>query len=168
MGKLVIPGFVDLKYYVPLCASYMFVTPRRRQCRTRGKKSGYISKYTDNNPGAGVSVDQLQSDNPGLVLQFLSKLTSARIWDAQVMLELFYMHLMRSTIQEETLVVKADFKDGLPNFEIKLKCIIHTMEDFLNILSDHQLMIPTRLYHSTVLNIIIKIPLLKEKYKLSH
>ena len=70
-------------------------------------------KYTDNNPGAAVSVDQLQSDQPVLVPRLSVKLTSAYIWDAQVMLENFsdltYVHLMRSTSQEETIAVKLTF-----------------------------------------------------------
>ena len=53
--------FIYLNYDVPLCASCMFGTSSRRQCITKGNKSGSIKKETDNNPGAVVSVDQLQS-----------------------------------------------------------------------------------------------------------
>ena len=67
-------------------------------------KSVPISKYTDNNPGARVSVDQLQSTHTGLVPQFSGKLTIARIWDAQVMVDHFsyftYVRLVRITSQE--------------------------------------------------------------------
>ena len=52
---------LDLKYYVPLCVSCVFGTTRRRQWITKGNKPGYIIKDTDNNPGNGVSLDQLQS-----------------------------------------------------------------------------------------------------------
>ena len=67
----------------------------------------YARKESDNNPGYVVSVDQLQSSHPVLVSQFSCKLTSACIWSAQVMMdhfnELTYLHLMRSTNQEDTL-----------------------------------------------------------------
>ena len=61
-------------------------------------------KEIDNNPVSVVSVDQPQSNYPGLVPQFSGKLTSARIWSEQVILDHFrnltYVYLMISTIQE--------------------------------------------------------------------
>ena len=67
----------------------------------KGKKSGSIRKETDNKSGALVSVDQIQSDHPGLVPQLSVKLKSARIWSAQVMMyhfsDLTYMNLMIGT-----------------------------------------------------------------------
>ena len=88
------------------------------------KKSGYIRKETENNPGDGVSVDQLQSSHPGLVLQFSVKITSAKIWAAQVMVEHFrdltYVHLMRSTIQGDILTVKTAFEILSATFGVKL------------------------------------------------
>ena len=48
--------FLDLKDDVPIFESCMFVTARRRQWITKGKKSYFIRKETDNNTGAGVSV----------------------------------------------------------------------------------------------------------------
>ena len=61
LAKLgVLPSkFLDLKDYVLLCASFMFGTARKRQQRTKWKKSGSIRKDTDNNPGAVVSVDHI-------------------------------------------------------------------------------------------------------------
>ena len=65
------------------------------------KKPKSIIKDTDNKPGAWVSLDQLQSAQTGLVPKFSVKLRSARIWDAQVIVENFsdltYVNLMRST-----------------------------------------------------------------------
>ena len=63
----------------------MFGTKRRSQWIKKRNKSKSIRKYTDNNPGYGVSVDQLQSAQPVLVSQF----TSARIWYAQLMVDHF-------------------------------------------------------------------------------
>ena len=57
----------------------MFGKARRRKMRTKEKKDCYIMKETDNNPGAEVSVDQIQSDKPVLVPEFSGKLTSVLI-----------------------------------------------------------------------------------------
>ena len=69
----------------------------------KGKKPGSIRKETKNKPGYGVSVDQVKSDQPGLVPQLSGKLTSAHIWSAQVMVDNFsdltYVHLIKRTIQ---------------------------------------------------------------------
>ena len=62
-----------------------------------------MRKDTDNKLGDAVSVEQLQSDQPGLIQQLSGKITIARIWDAQVTADHFsnltYVHLMRSTSQ---------------------------------------------------------------------
>ena len=107
----VIPSiFIDLKNDVPLCVSYMFGTARRRKWRKKWKKLGSIRQETVNNPGAAVPVDQLQSSQPGLVPQFLGKITSTRIWAAQVMVDRFsyltYVQLMIITIQEDIVAGK--------------------------------------------------------------
>ena len=62
LSKLgVLPSrFLYLKGDVPLCTSLIFGTERKREKITKGNKTGSIRKETDNNPGAGVSVDQLQ------------------------------------------------------------------------------------------------------------
>ena len=103
----------------------MFITERRRQCRTKGKNLRFIRKEIDNNPRAPVSVDQLQSSQPGLVPQLSVKLTSAQIWDAQVMVDHFsyltYVHLLRSTRQELKLACKAAFEIWSDTFRVKIK-----------------------------------------------
>ena len=75
--------------------------------RTKGEKSGSIHKNTDHKPGAAVSVDQLCIAHQLLVPQLSYKLTSVRIWYRQVMVdhisELTYVHLPRSTSQENNL-----------------------------------------------------------------
>ena len=81
----------------------MFVTARRIKWTKKGNKSEFIRNDTDNNPGYGSSIDQLQSYQPVLVPKFSGKLTSAHIWSAQVMVDHFsdltYVQLMRSTNQ---------------------------------------------------------------------
>ena len=70
---------------------------------TIGNQSGSISEDTDNKPGATVSLDQLQSDQPGLVPKLSRKLTIAHTWVSQVRVHHFsnltYLHLMISTTQ---------------------------------------------------------------------
>ena len=60
----------------------MFGTERRSKWITKGNKSESTRKETDNNPGAELALDQLQSSQPGLVPQLSGKLTNARIWSA--------------------------------------------------------------------------------------
>ena len=50
---------------------------------------------------------------------------------------------MISTIQDETLSGKEDFKDGLPHLESNSINIMQKMEDFLKKLLYQQLRIPT-------------------------
>ena len=92
--------FIDLKDDVRLCTSCIFGIARKSQWM---KKKVFKSKETNNNPQAGVSVDQIQSAHPGLVPQFSGKLTSARTWSAQTMVDYFiyitYVHPMKSTSQ---------------------------------------------------------------------
>ena len=58
----------------------------------------YWAVPPNNMPGVGVSVDQLQSAQPGLVPQLSGKLTSSHIWSAQMMvyhlIDLTYIQLM--------------------------------------------------------------------------
>ena len=117
--------FLDLNYDEPLCSSLMFVTSRRRQCITKGNKSRSISKDTDNKPGDGFSVYQLQSSQTVLVPQLSWKLTSAWIWAVQVLVnhfsDLTYVHLMISTSQKDILAVKSAFERWAEHFGVKIK-----------------------------------------------
>ena len=119
MFRLAKPGspqlrYIDFKDHVDLCELCMCGTESRRQWIAKGNKSGPIRKYIDNNPRYGVSVYQLQSDHTGLAPQLSGKITSARICDAQEMVEHFsyltYIHLIISTKQEDTLSVKSAFE----------------------------------------------------------
>ena len=109
---------------MPLCGSCKFGTVRRKKWTTKGKKSGSIFRDTENKTGAEVSVYQLQSDQPLLVPQFSVELTSAQIWSIQLIVNHFsdlnYVQLMRSTIQEENLSVKAAFKTWAAIFGVKI------------------------------------------------
>ena len=102
----------------------MFGTASRRQLRTKVKKYWLIRNKTYNTPGTGVSVDQLQSYQPGLVPQLLGKLTSLRIWAAQVMVDHFsyltYGSLVKITIQEDALSVKSASERWSATFGVKI------------------------------------------------
>ena len=105
--------FIEIKDDVLLCYSSMFGTYRIHAWRTKGEKLGSIRKYSDYKPGSSVSIVQLLSIQPGLVSQVSGKLTSTWICSAQLMVDQFgdsvLVHLMRITIQEETLIVKEAF-----------------------------------------------------------
>ena len=126
----------------------MFGTSRKRKWRAKGRKLGYIRKESENKPVYVVSVDQIQSAQPGLVPQLVGKLTSALICDSEVTMDHFsdltYVYLMISTVQDETLSGKEDFKDGLPHLESNSIDIRQKMKDFLKKLLYLQLRIPTR------------------------
>ena len=142
-------GFIELKYNVRLCASYMFVTSRMMQWITKVNKSESISKDTENKPGYGVLVDQLRSSHPGLVPQFSEKTTSSHIWYAQVMVnhfsDLTYVQLMRSTIHEENLAGKSAFEIWADTFEVKIKIYHIDNGRFPKNNSYQRLIIPTRI-----------------------
>ena len=103
----------------------MFGKSRRRQWITKENKSVSIRRETENNPGSGVSVDQLHSSQPGLVPQLSGKLTSARIWASQVMVDHFsdlnYVHTITGTRQEDTLSGKLAIERWATAFRVKIK-----------------------------------------------
>ena len=82
-------------------------------------------KENDNNPVSGVSVDQLQSYQPGLVPQFSGKLTNKCIWSAQLMVDHFsdltYIPLTRRKTQEDTLSGKSAFERWATKFGVKIR-----------------------------------------------
>ena len=81
----------------------MFGTERRQKFITKVNNSGSIRKDTGNKPVYSVSVDKLWSYHPGSVPQLSGKITSARFWAAQFIVDYFsdlnYVHLMIRTNQ---------------------------------------------------------------------
>ena len=122
--EVILSNDLNLKDDVPLCESCMFGTSTRTQRRTKGDKSGSARGGNGNKPGAAVSVDQIQSAQPGLVPEVPVKLISALIWAAQVMVDQFigltYLHLIISTSQEENRLGKADFEIWSAIFLVKI------------------------------------------------
>ena len=96
--------FLYLKDDMPLWASWILGTERRRPWIKKGKKSVSIWKYTENKLGSAVSVNQLHSSQLWLVPKFSVKLTSMWIWSSQAMVDhlsdLTYVQLIRRTGKE--------------------------------------------------------------------
>ena len=99
--------FLYLKEDVSLCTSWIFGTERILQWTTKGNKSRYKSKESNNKIGSAVSVDQRQSAQTGLLPQFPGKITNERICAVQVMVDHFidltHVHIMKRKNQEEKL-----------------------------------------------------------------
>ena len=60
-------------------------------------------------------------------------------------IDLTYLHLIRSTNQEDTLEEKASFERWAATFGVNLKDIMQTMKYLPNNVSDQQLRMSTRL-----------------------
>ena len=82
-------SFLDLNQDVTPFTSWIFGTARRRQWRKKVNISGSIRKETENKSVAALSVNQPYSSQPLLVSKLSGKLTSACIWTAQVIVDLF-------------------------------------------------------------------------------
>ena len=90
----------------------------------KGNKSGCIRKDTNNKMVAAVSVYQIQQSRTVLFPQLSRRLTSALIWDSQLMMDHFsdltYVQLIRSKIQEEALAGKFSFEMQAATFGVKI------------------------------------------------
>jgi hypothetical protein len=105
--------FAKLKHRLPICMSCIFGMAHCKPWRSKGSK-GSIRKESDNAPGKCVSMDQLISAQPGLILQMSEFLTNMRIWGATVFVDHFsdyvYVALMQDLSLDETLLAKSSFE----------------------------------------------------------
>jgi len=105
--------FAKLKHRLPVCMSCMFGTAHRKTWRSKEEK-GLIRKPTDNALGKCVSIDQMIFTQPGLIPQMAGFLTYLRIWGATIFVDHYsdyvFVALMRDLTLDETLLVKASFK----------------------------------------------------------
>ena len=80
----------------------------------RDKASGSICCPEDALPGAGVSVDQIVSAQPGLIPQMSGFLTSCRIWGCTKFCDhvsnFVYVHLMQDYTMDETILSVKSFE----------------------------------------------------------
>ena len=114
-----------LKDRLPKCIACEFGLAHRRNWRTKGNKNQSIRKESDNKPGACTSVDQLISAQPGLVPTVSGTLASFRITAATVFVDHFmnfiYVHLMRSTTQDETIVAKLAYEKLAASYGVDVR-----------------------------------------------
>ena len=86
---------------------------RRRPWRSKGIP-GIIREDTEIEPGDCVSIDQLVSEQPGLITQISSYLKNMRIWGAAVFVDhvsdFTHVALMRNIPLDETLLAKTSFE----------------------------------------------------------
>jgi len=89
-----------------VCAACLYAKATRRGWRSKGRKD-WTSDNRVPSPGQCVSVDQLISPTPGLVVQLKGKLTKSRYTAATIYVDQYtgygYVHLQKGTTAEETL-----------------------------------------------------------------
>ena len=94
----------------PLYVACQIGAAHRRPWRTKGKKSELIRRPEQNNPGDGILVDQIVSDQPGIIPQMSEFLTSHRFWGCTNFMDhvskYVYVHIMRDLSIYETLLTK--------------------------------------------------------------
>eukprot|EP00956_Cyclotella_meneghiniana_P030363 scaffold76066_cov32-Cyclotella_meneghiniana.AAC.1 len=91
--------------------------------RTKSKDNNQVHEATY--PGECVSVDQLQSTQPGFFAQLKGKLTTRRYNSATVFVDhysrLRYIHLMTSMSSEQTIEAKQAFERFANDHGVKIK-----------------------------------------------
>lgn len=110
----IIPGRSLANAKIPKCAGCIYGAMTKQPWRTKPSKQRKSEIYTVTRPGQCVSVDQLESQTPGLIPQLKGKLTRQRYKAATVFVDHFsrlsYIHLQRSTSSNETLQAKKAFE----------------------------------------------------------
>ena len=101
---------LELQNKPPLCVACKFGAAHRCPWRQNRKKSGLIRRLEQTNPGDGVLVDQIVSDQPGIIPQMSEFLTSHRFWGCTNFVDhvskYVYVHIMRDLSIYETLLTK--------------------------------------------------------------
>ena len=92
--------------------------------RTKGSESGK-QVFQATRPGQVVSVDQMESMQPGFVGQLKGKLTTQRYKAATVFVDHFsglrYIHMMTSTSSNETIKAKLAFEQFAANHFVNIE-----------------------------------------------
>ena len=101
----------------------------KRPWRVEGDNKGTTKLATQ--PGQIASVDQLESNTPGLIAQLKDKLTQQRYKYATVFVDQFsgyntFVHLQKRLTSEETVMAKHAFKCSTDQHGVK---IIHYHAD---------------------------------------
>jgi hypothetical protein len=108
----------------PRCAGCLFGAMTKVPWRTKGSESGkQVFKAT--RPGQVVSVDQMESTQPGFMGQLKGKLTTQRYKAATVFVDHFsglrYIHMMTSTSSNETIKAKLAFEQFAANHFVNIE-----------------------------------------------
>jgi hypothetical protein len=108
----------------PRCAGCLFGAMTKVPWRTKGNESGkQVFKAT--RPGQVVSVDQMESTQPGFVGQLKGRLTKQRYKAATVFVDHFsglrYIHMMTSTSSNETIKAKLAFEQFAANHFVNIE-----------------------------------------------
>ena len=103
-----------LSYKKPFCLACQYGKMTKRPWRVKGDNKR--ATKTAARPGQIVSVDQLESNTPGLVVQLKGKLTQHRYKYATVFVDQFsrytFIYLQKCLISEEMVMAKHAFKSS--------------------------------------------------------
>ena len=106
-----------------VCSSCVFAQMKRQPWRSRGKP-GSIRSPEDTNPGDSVSVDQVVSQQPGLLPRGEGNHSRDRIFGAKVFLDqysgLSYSHLQTSLDTTQTLEAKHAFEQFADTYSVNI------------------------------------------------
>lgn len=98
---------------VPTCAACRFGMATKVPWKTNGSQNNRKIK-TATRPGQCVSVDQMESSNPGFIAQLKGSLTKSRYKYATVFVDHFsdfvYIHLQKTLSSQETVQAKLAFE----------------------------------------------------------
>ncbi len=124
--KGIIPKWLaSLKGRCPICVACLFGQAHKRAWRSKSKTKHPIRKLTDDAPGKQASMDQLISDQPGLIPQMSGSLTNLRIMGATMFVDHLsdhtYIYLMQDLTMAETLMAKHAYEKFLASMGIDSK-----------------------------------------------
>jgi hypothetical protein len=120
-------GFLPRKIIhcrAPECAACMYAKAMKRPwCYSSEDQP--IKPRMCSAPGECVSIDQLESDQPGLVAQMKGKVTTARYTCATFFVDQHsqwsYIHFQKSTYGEETVEAKRTFERLANSYRVRIR-----------------------------------------------
>ena len=109
----------------PMCAACQFGKATKKPWRTKTTPHSTSKLKPITAPGHCISVDQLESPNPGFIGQIKGRLTTQRYRVATIFVDHFsrfgYVHLQTSTSSEETLKGKKEFEGYCRSVGVQIK-----------------------------------------------
>ena len=94
----------------PLFFACQFSAAPCRTWRTKGDKSGSVRRPEQSEPGNGILVDHIVSDQPGMIPQISGFRNSQLLWGCTTFMDhvsdFVYVHLMRDLFPSEILLDK--------------------------------------------------------------